>query len=174
MERVGRANLPRLRAPLGRGTQRAAAATPQRAATAANDQTKVTCLLPNRSDSTASRDCGLYLRKVPFPSDFQASLRDLDRFRMPLHNEDKDFRGLPVKVQSHNALIAVDEDEVPIDYSIATAALTIALWLLLKTRFDKTIVAILLIAMHCLSAPARTRTTTHGRLAPYAPCGFTR
>ena len=36
MEPVGRANLPRLRAPLGRGTQRAAAATPQRAATAAN------------------------------------------------------------------------------------------------------------------------------------------
>ena len=51
MERVGRANLPRLRAPLGRGTQRAAAATPQRAATAANAQTKVTCLL-NRSEST--------------------------------------------------------------------------------------------------------------------------
>ena len=93
---------------------------------------------------------------------------------MPLHNEDKDFRGLSVRVQSHNALIAVDEDEIPIYYSIATAALTITLWLLLKTRFDKTIVAVLLIAMHCLSAPARTRTTTHGRLVPYAPCGFTR
>ena len=173
MERVGRANLPRLRAPLGRGTQRAAAATPQRAATAANAQTKVTRVpVLNRSASNVPRL--LYLRKVPFPSDFQASLRDLDRFRMPLHNEDKDFRGLPVTVQSHNALIAVDEDEVPIYYSIATAALTITLWLLLKTRFDKTIVAILLIAMHCLSAPARTRTTTHGRLVPYAPCGFTR
>ena len=69
MEPVERANLPRLRAPLGRGTQRAAAATPQRAATAANAQTKVTCLPAlNRSDSTWPRV--LYLRKVPFPSDF--------------------------------------------------------------------------------------------------------
>ena len=93
---------------------------------------------------------------------------------MPLHNEDKDFRGLPVRVQSHNALIAVDEDEVPIYYSIATTTLTITLWLLLKTRFDKTIVAILLIAMHCLRAPARTRTTAHGRLVAYVPCGFIR
>ena len=62
IEPVGRANMPRLRAPLGRGTQRAAAATPQRTATAANAQPKVTCLL-NRSEPTWPTIS--YLRKVP-------------------------------------------------------------------------------------------------------------